>query len=374
MFEILNMALQNISRRALRNALTATGLAIFVLIFILVSSLTLTMQKSVEDSLSDLGGEIMVWDDSPVPYLSRIPENYTDTIRKIDYVKNVVPQITGVSRVDSKDWRLAIGINPSDISLLYNHTMVEGVMISNNESRAVMGYLFADFLDKHVGENVTIKYYSSYIFPLVGIYRTDTWIDNAVIIPFSVAQEIFDLDGRTSIITVTVTDSSKIDFVLSEIREEIPDLSVFKSQDTTAKLAPLMNSVTWFSYALFTIAGVACFFGITNVMVTSIFERNREIGILKALGAKGADVTRMILYESAVLGTLGGFLGCLVSLILLLQGFWIPLTSTAAMPISVFPHVFLYGLVLSIAISVLATLYPVWKAVRVRPNEVLRFG
>jgi len=85
-------------------------------------------------------------------------------------------------------------------------------------------------------------------------------------------------------------------------------------------------------------------------------------------------VTKMIIYESAVLGASGGFLGCLVSSVLLIRGVLIPITSTSAMPISVFPEVFLYGLTLSVAISILAALYPVWRAVRVRPNEVLRFG
>lgn len=372
MFEILKMALQNISRRRLRNALTVTGLTIFVLIFILVSSLTLTMQKSVEESLSDLGGEIMVWSEGAlVPFLSTIPENYTKVIENIRYVENVVPQITGISRVDSVDWRLTIGINPSDIPLLYTYSMMEGVMINNNESKAVMGYLFADFLEKHAGDSVTIN---KHTLQLVGIYQTNTWIDNAVIVPFEVAQTIFGLDEHASVIIVTVADPRKIDFVLDEIRKEIPDANVFRSWEATAKLTPLMNSVTWVSNALFTTAGVACFFGIANIMITGIFERNREIGILKALGAKGRDITKMIIYESAVLGTLGGFLGCLISLTLLLQGLRILITSTATMPLSVFPEVFLNGLVLSIAISVLASLYPVWRAVRIRPNEVLRFG
>lgn len=372
MFEILNMALRNISRRTLRNALTVTGLAIFVLIFILVSSLMLTTQRSVEESLSDLGGEIMIWDASSlIPYISTIPENYTNKIKTINYIENVVPQITGISSVDSQDWRLTIGINPSYISHLYTYTMVDGAMITTNESKAVMGYFFADFLKKHAGDNITIN---ERTLPVVGIYKTDTWIDNAVIVPFKVAQDMFSQAGRASIIMVTVTDPNKIDFVIDEIRKELPNVSVLKSQEATARLAPIMNSITWVSYALSTMVAVACFLGITNVMMTIIFERNREIGILKALGAKGIDITKMIIYESAVLGTLGGVLGCSVSIIVLLQGLWIPITSTAAMPISVFPQIFLHGLVLSIVISILATLYPVWKAVRVRPNEVLRFG
>lgn len=330
------------------------------------------MQKSIEGSLSDLGGEIMIWDaNSIVPFLSAIPENYTAAIEKIDDVENAVPQITGVSRVDSEDLRLTIGIYPSDISHLYSYKMVEGSMISANESSAVIGYLFADFLKKHVGDNVTIQRHT---LPVVGIYKTDTWIDNAVIVPFAVAQKIFDFDGRTSIIIVTATDPSKIDSVLNEIRKEVPNVSVFKSQDASVRLAPLMNSITWVSSALITVAGVASFFGITSVVIAGVFERNREIGILKALGAKGTDVMKMIIYESAVLGILAGVLGCSVSLVLLWLGLWIPITSTASMSISVFPEVFLYGLIFSLVISVLAALYPVWKAVRVRPNEVLRFG
>jgi putative ABC transport system permease protein len=378
MLEIFNMALQNIRRRALRNLLTITGLAIFVLIFILISSVTLTMQNSISESLSDLGGEIMIWDKGAfVPFLgSGIPENYTNRIEKIQYVKNVAPEITGFpSTVDSEEWRVTIGINPSDIPFLYTYTMLEGAMISNDENKAVIGYLFADFIKKHVGDNVTIVYSANrQTLPVVGIYKTDTWMDNVVIVPFKTAQNIFGLAGRTSIITVTVTDPSKIEFVINEIRKEIPDVNVFKSQEATARLAPIMNSITWFSYVLFLIAGAACFLGISNVILTGVLERAKEIGILKALGAKGGDVTRMIIYESAVLGAFGGLTGCLISLGLLIQGVLVPITSTSAMRISVFPEVFIYGLILSVVISILATLYPVWRAIRLRPNEVLKFG
>jgi ABC-type lipoprotein release transport system permease subunit len=335
------------------------------------------MQNSISESLSELGGEIMIWDKGAlVPFLSTIPENYTQNIEKIQYVKNVVPQITGISTVDSKDWRIVIGINPFDIPLLYTYTMVEGVMLGNNENKAVIGYLFADFIKKRVGDNVTIVYSASrQVLPIVGIFKTDTWMDNVVIVPFETAQNIFGLTGRASIIIVTVTDPSRVDFVIHEIRKEFrEEVNAFKSQEATTRLAPIMNSVSWFSYVLFMISGAACFFGITNVTLTGILERAREIGILKALGAKGADVTRMIIYESALLGAFGGLLGCLISFGLLIQGLLIPITSASTLPISVFPEVFVNGLILSITISILASLYPIWKAIRVRPNEVLKFG
>ena len=369
MLEIFNMALTNIRRRAMRNSLTIVGLSIFVLIFILVSSFTLTMQSGVSESLSDLGGEITVWSQGvPVPFFGDVPENYTSPIKQIAYVKNVSPQITGV---DSVNFRLYIGLNPSDIPVFYTYTMVEGEMINTNESKAALGYWFADSLKKHRGDNVTII---GHTLPVVGIYKTDTWMDNVAIIPFNVAQNIFSLSGRASIIMVTVTDPTKIDVVIEEIRKELPNVSVFKSQEATSRLAPLLNSITWVSYTFSTIAGVACFFGITNVMLTGILERTKEIGILKALGANGVDVTKMIMYESTVLGAFGGILGSLISMLLFIQGLLIPVTSTSLLRIQVFPEVFIYGLILSVAISILAALYPVWRAVRVRPNEVLKFG
>jgi len=349
------------------------GLAIFVLIFILVSSFTLTLQSTVTESLSDLGGEIMIWNrEALIPFLgSGIPENYTIPIKQIAYVKNVSPQITHISTVGTEPFRLTIGLSPSDIPVFYTFTMIEGAMINTNESNAAMGHLFADFLKKHVGDNITVD---GHTLLVVGIFKTDTWIDHAVIIPFKVAQDIFSLAGRTSAIMVTVTDPNKIDFVIDEIRKELQDVSVLKSQEATARLAPMMNSVAWVSNTLSTIAGVACFFGITNVILMGILERSREIGILKALGARGTDVAKMITYESSVLGVFGGLLGCLVSLIIFIQGLLIPITSTSSMRILVFPEVFFYGLILSVVISVLAALYPLWRAVRVRPNEVLKFG
>jgi len=372
MLEIFNMALQNIRRKAIRNLLTIAGLSIFVLIFILVSSFTLTVQSGVSQSLSDLGGEITVWSRGALlPFFGSVPENYTNSIKQIAYVKNVSPQITGVSRVDTEDLRLTVGLNPSDIPVFYTYTIVEGTMIDSNESKAVIGYWFADSLKKHAGDNITI---SGHKLPVIGIYKTDTWMDNVVIVPFSVAQEIFSLSGRASIIMVTVSDPTRIDFVIEEIRKELPNVSVFKSQEATSRLAPLLTSITWVSYTFSTIAGVACFFGITNVMLTGILERTKEIGILKALGAKSVDVTKMIMYESTVLGAFGGILGSLISMLLFIQGLLIPVTSTSLLRIQVFPEVFVYGLILSVTISILAALYPVWRAVRVRPNEVLKFG
>jgi len=345
------------------------GLAIFVLIFIMVSSFTLTVQTGVSQSLSDIGGEITIWSQgAPLPFFGSVPENYTNPIKQMAYVKNVSPQITGV---EIENLRLTIGLNPSDIPAYYTYTMIEGTMIRTNESKTAIGYWFADSLKKHAGDNITLN---GYILPVIGVFKTDTWMDNVAIVPFSVAQEIFGLSGRASIIMVTVTDPSKIDFVIDQIRKELPNVSVSKNQEAASRLAPLMNSITLVSFTFSTIAGVACFFGITNILLTSIIERTKEIGILKALGAKGADVTQMIMCESAVLGALGGLLGSLVSMILFIKGLLIPITSASALQIQVFPEVFIYGFILSVVISILAALYPVWRAVRVRPNEVLKFA
>jgi len=372
MFQMLSLAVRNIRRRALRNSLTVIGLAIFVLIFILISSFTLSVQSALSDSLSDLGGEITIWSQgAPLPFFGEIPENYTNQINQIPYVKNVSPQVARVSTVDSKEFRIVFGINPSDIPVFHTYTMVEGIMISSNDSKSVMGYLFADYIKKYVGDNITID---GHEVPVVGVFRTDTWMDNVVIIPISVAQEIFSLSERASIIMVTVTDPAKIDFVVSEIREDLSNVSVSKSQEATSRIAPLMSSVSLVSYAFSTIAGVACFFGVSNVMLAGTIERSREIGILKAIGAKGADVTKMIMYESAILGGLGGILGCSISMMLLIEGLLIPITSASALRVLIIPEIFVYGLILSVTISIVATLYPIWRAVRVRPNEVLKFG
>lgn len=372
MLEILAMAMQNIRRRALRNSLTVVGLAVFVMIFVLITSFTLTVQSQVSESLSDLGGEITLWSQGALlPFFGEIPENYTDQIEHVAYVENVSPQIARISSVDSQDLRLVFGLNPVDIPVFYTYTMVEGTMLDSNESKAVLGSLFADFLKKHPNDNITID---GHVLPVVGVFKTDTWMDNAVIIPFIVAQENFSLSGRASIIMVTVSDPAQIDFVVNEIKSEFPNVSVSKNQEAASRLAPLMSSISLVSYTFSTIAGIACFFGVTNVMLTGIIERSKEIGILKALGASRGAVTRMMLYESAALGALGGFVGCLVAIAIFLQGLLIPITSASGVAILIFPEVFLYGFTLSVVISTLAALYPVWRAVRVRPHEVLKFG
>jgi putative ABC transport system permease protein len=111
--------------------------------------------------------------------------------------------------------------------------------------------------------------------------------------------------------------------------------------------------------------------GITNIMLASITERIREIGVRRAVGAKGRDIFVQIVVESAVIGVIGGFLGLIASLGVM--QLLIAISPAENAPVLELNNV-LISFSFAVIIGVISGLYPAWKAARIEPIEALRYG
>jgi putative ABC transport system permease protein len=108
--------------------------------------------------------------------------------------------------------------------------------------------------------------------------------------------------------------------------------------------------------------------GIMNIMLVSVTERTREIGIRLAVGATGADVLTQFLIEAVILSVLGGLIGVTLGL-----GTAVALAAAAGWPVVVAPRVVLLAVAVSGAVGVFFGFYPAWKASRLDPIEALRY-
>jgi putative ABC transport system permease protein len=154
----------------------------------------------------------------------------------------------------------------------------------------------------------------------------------------------------------------------ARLKPESVELSARTSGDFVAEIQEIVGQVTRFVTAIAVIALVVAAIGIANIMLVSVTERTREIGIMKAVGAQNRDVMGLFLAEATVLGSVGAVLG-------LPLGIAVSYGATAYAEVAFTPAYgwFAIAVVVGILVGVVAGLYPAWRAASVDPIEALRY-
>jgi putative ABC transport system permease protein len=212
--------------------------------------------------------------------------------------------------------------------------------------------------------------------------------DSGVYIPISKAQSFFGTDTCNSILVKLENDDPQtIERVTEDIRNAFSDqVSVTSSTAIRTILSNVTSTIEVFLIGVAAISLVVAGVGIMNIMLVSLMERTREIGILKALGMKGRTVLSIFLSEAAIIGILGGSIGVLIGWILAnivsrfltggaglgLGGQAIPAGSLAITPVITLP-VLLGAVGFGVLIAIVFAIYPSWRASKLKPVDALRY-
>jgi len=192
--------------------------------------------------------------------------------------------------------------------------------------------------------------------------------DSSLFIPLRVCQQLYMMGGEFQYIAAQVKDRGRIPEVIDEINERMSDsVTVMSAESMGEMVGSILGVIEGTLGGIAAISLLVAGVGIVNTMTISVMERTREIGVMKALGAKSRDVLLMFLSEALVTGFIGGTLGVLLGFALGgLIGRYINL------PVS--NSIFLGMSVVAFAIttSALSGLYPAWRAANLRPVEALR--
>ncbi len=204
--------------------------------------------------------------------------------------------------------------------------------------------------------------------------------DTAIYVPLSQAEKFFGTDQADMIIvklksgdpaTVNATSKAITDYFGNEV-------SVISSTAVQSLLTTIFSTVSLFLGGIAAISLLVAGIGIMNIMIVSLIERTREIGILKALGMKSRTVLYIFLTESVIIGLIGAIIGIIsgwalanvVSLFLGRGGF---IGSALTITPILTPEVLLGALAFGVGISVIFALYPAWRASRLKPVDALRY-
>ena len=360
------MALRNIARRKARSTLTVLGITVGIASMILLMSMMEGLEVQVTSIMERGGADLLVLQKGAFDLmLSRLSESDVEGIQQVPGVEAISHSLFMVSKVENYPYFIVNGLRVEEFTI--NHfDVVEGEGLTPaDEGKILLGKKIAAHLKKRLGDEIVLQ---GNRFEVVGIYETGLrFEDFGSVILLDGAQRIFDLEGFLSLVEVKVVDLASLEEVRAEISQTFTNVEVNVPKEVASKQEDLQLVKS----AASGVSLVAVLFGaiiITNTMIMSVYERTREIGILRALGWRKRSVLLMFLRETLSLSLMGGTSGIVIALvgIYLLENF----TSSVIPMRTDLSHVF-YGIGSAIALGVLGGVYPAMRAARMDPMEAL---
>lgn len=363
------MAVQSLWQRPARSFLTLGAIGLTVGAILALEGVVRGFSASFTDMAGSTRAEIMIRQaDIADTTLSVIDERVVDSIAAMPEVHSAAGLVfTGLILPDSGIVFLLQGYSPNEFAIQRFH-VVEGRMLTGNR-QILLGRLMAATLKKAVGDVVEI---SGTRFGVVGIYETNIgWEQTGGVVTLRDAQNFLGRPRQVSMIGVKVKDASRAAALVEDINTKYPKIYAALSADFAAEMPDIQSSNAMLD-GISVVALIAGGLGVLNTMLMSVFERTREIGVLRALGWRRKSVLAMILREAVLMGLFGGMagIGIALGLVELMKlsaalGSWIdPVWSW---------DIFVRAFLLSVFLGALGGLYPAYRATRLQPVDALRY-
>ena len=373
-----NMAKKSIGRRKFRAALTILGIIIGVSTIVSLMSVGEGMQYEVETTLNDmLGAGITIRSEGME---ATIPEYIQEYVLQVPGVKDCVPVIMTMREIGDRQ-TMIIGIDPDEAASLYQITLSEGRMPSSGEDNLlVIGSMTANRLGLHLNDTITLGSSTGGVgesFIIVGIMRSigSGSMNIGAYISLRAAQHLMGKDGYASSLLVVLDDPDQAEFIENVLKNMFPEANIMRQEALLEQISQIMDIVNGVLLALGTVSLAVGAIGVMNTITMSVYERTREIGMMKAVGGERSHILFLFISESAVIGMIGGVLGIIfgISFVNAINYLVLMLGSQFIIPIVVTSQIILTAFLISLVIAILAGFYPSWKAANIRPVEALRY-
>ena len=396
--ETFRQAIQNVWSNKLRTFLTMLGIIIGVMAVIVIVGLGNGMTQSMRDSFSAMGTNtlsINIWG-----YGSRtvtVEDVYAIGTKNPDLIRSISPQIdfsSNTPKVGTTTYRYSnvAGVDENFTSMK-NYTVAQGrglqyMDMKDNKQVCVIG----DYLNRVAyggrGVGQTIKL-GAYKFRIVGVLNAkvnNTSMqqgsdDDCIYLPYTIAMRLSNTAMASSYIAI-MSDESKANEAKAVVEAYLTDLfksdSAFYVYSASEWLEEMNNMINMVIVILTGIASISLLvggIGIMNIMLVSVTERTREIGIRKALGAKERVILSQFVVEAATTSALGGVLGIVLGYIVSMAANHVLPMISSDIDVTVSPSfksiAVAFGI--SVFIGVLFGYLPAKRAARLNPIEALRY-
>lgn len=393
------ISLSSLRQRRKRSWLTMIGIFIGVATIVSLMSVGQGMQDAINDQFASMGSDkIMVLSGSGMPLESASPLTLTELdvvrgVRGVEYATGMITKMSPITFQDETTYQFVAGIPIDEDSLriltgMEAFHLIDGRMLKEGDRfKAVVGYLYAvDAFDKKVemGHKLTV---SGYDFDVIGRFdRIGTrQKDLQVIIPQEIFRDIYDEPEDLMAMIAQVKPSAGMSKVAEDIKrqirrvrderegEETFQVQTFEELMSTA--GSVISVVQAFLLGIAFISLLVGGVGIMNTMYTSVLERTREIGVMKAIGARNSHIMSIFLIEAGILGMVGGSIGIALGLALgkAVEYFADTQLSTGLIKANTSPELILTALTFSFLVGCLSGVLPARAAAKQSPVESLHY-
>jgi putative ABC transport system permease protein len=387
------LAAKNLARRRGRTLLTVLGVAIAVSVLFSLLALNSGYEKELNREVNSLGVHILAVPKG-CPYEAAsliihggvIPKYLSDldldNVSRIQGVELATPmlmhQFLKKDETGQSTPHIIYGIKMEEMKKLKPWWTVQGRFFDDNETNVMLvGRDLADKENLSVGQVLPVGPRKE-SFTIVGILdRTGDQDDQFHFFPLQEAQRVFSKEGLITTIAVKVGDVSRIANVSQEM-EKIPDIQVVTMTQVMGTIMNLAGSARSLLLTVIAIALIISAFGIINTLLMSVNERTREFGMMKAIGASGLDIGKIVLAETVFITLAGGIIGTVAAVVgsTLIESFvkgMLPYSPRGSL-IFLSPELVLFALGFSVLLGLVCGIYPAYKSSRLTPMEAIRGG
>ncbi|MCL2116356.1 MAG: FtsX-like permease family protein [Methanobrevibacter sp.] len=371
----LGLIFKNPFRNKSRASLAIVGISIGIATIVILGAITAGLVDNVDNILRAGGSDFSVSGKSiesgTVFGTENINESWVSTINNIEGVNIAVGVYMSDIPANPHANAPLIGLKSKDSNFM-NIAITKGKMYNDSKDEIILGKLSAEDLNKSVNDFIT---FNGKEYKVVGIFETGN--ANLDFCAFAGLKNVQTLDdtAENNDITVIYAKLDK-DANVEEVKKKIEDsygdnLTVISSLNDIESLAAqldMINAATWGISLLAIIVGAV---GIINTMVTAVYERTREIGVLKALGWRNRKILTMVLGESLVLTISAGIIGSLLGIIAALLINHTAIMGPNATLLTITPFIQAFGV--AIIVGLIGGFYPAWRATRLQPTEALGY-
>jgi len=397
---ILQLSIRSIRLNFLRSLLAAIGIVIGVVAISSMGMMGANMTMSVTEELSAMANVLVVkpggggggggfmggggGSSSSDDYIDK--EQFADIERTAGKYGNVYPlyQESDTVKIREDERRSTIyGMRDEDMATIL---VVENGTLPQTSGSVIVGPTFAENNDLVIGSRITIGDEDDeeaiiQKVRVVGILEEkgmsmDLNSDNAIIMTEKTFTGLYGGEGEYTQVNVILDDIDDADTATEAIENQLnrkeDEVAV---QDSSRMMESITSTVSTMTTFVMAIAGISLLVAATsifNVMMMSVTERVREIGILRSIGTQKGEVLRMFIYEAVILGLVGAVIGAIMSLLL---GWLVVLAMVGTTDYFFTYQSLIYvpvSMTIGIVICVVSGVYPAWRAANLDPIEALR--